>query len=72
MKEELKALKNIKLRLHGKLPKNTDVVDNDLFVLERKLGQLEDILDKYGFETIEDLDNFLDSCKRRIECERSN
>ena len=34
-----------------------------------KLGQLEDLMEKYGFETVEDLDNFIQSCISRIEYE---
>ena len=34
-----------------------------------KLGQLEDLMEKYGFETVEDLDNFIQSCINRIKYE---
>ena len=34
-----------------------------------KLGKLEDLMEKYGFETVEDLDNFIQSCINRIEYE---
>lgn len=34
-----------------------------------KLGQLEDLMEKYGFETVKDLDNFIQSRINRIEYE---
>lgn len=34
-----------------------------------KLGQLEDIMEKYNFETVEDLDGFIQSCINRIDYE---
>ena len=34
-----------------------------------KLGQLEDMMEKYNFETVEDLDNFIQSCINRIKYE---
>lgn len=34
-----------------------------------KLGQLEDLMEKYDFETVEDLDGFIQSCINRIDYE---
>lgn len=36
---------------------------------EEKLTKLEDLMEKYGFETVEDLDNFIQSCINRIKYE---
>lgn len=34
-----------------------------------KLGKLEDLMEKYGFENVEDLDSFIQSCIARMELE---
>ena len=44
-------------------------ISNVIYEMTYKLGQLEDLMQKYNFENVEDLDNFIQSCINRIKYE---